>query len=252
MCPTAVSRSTAAAPSRSDIARIRREQIVQAAVDVIVAEGLHRLSLSKIEQRTGMKRGQLTYYFPRWEHILLAVFDRMLLLMCQRMQEAEGELPAHVEGKRGVPNVWDGIRKLFQMVLGPAPPLGPQFHVLQFTFLAQITHREDFRQRLASLYEEWRSGIAAHWQVTARSALAIAREVSPRTIASFVQAIVHGLGVQLAADPKAFDRAQMLKLCIGVLAPLFITGREAEESSPAPTPRGRPRRAKEAPHESSV
>jgi AcrR family transcriptional regulator len=248
VCPSPAQRATTnGPPSRIDIARIRREQIIQAAVDIIVEQGLHKLSLSKIEQRTGMKRGQLTYYFPKWEHILLAVFDRLLLLIMRRLHEAEGETPPDVEGKRGVPNAWECTRKMFQTILGDAPPLGPEFHALEYTFLAQITHREDFREKLASLYEEWRSGMAAHWQVTARPTLALAREVSPRTIASFLQAIVQGVGVQMSADPKAFDRAEMLKLCVGILAPLFAPSPEpiAAPRKAASTQRGRVRRAKE-------
>ena len=85
MCPVTTTRRAdlaAPLPQRIDIAAIRREQILQAAVDIIAGQGLHNLSLSRIEERTGMKRGQLTYYFKTWEDILLAVFDRLLLLMC--------------------------------------------------------------------------------------------------------------------------------------------------------------------------
>ena len=64
-------------PNHGDVARARREQIIEAAVRVITSRGLHNLSLSKIESWAGMKRGQLTYYFPTKEDILLGVFDRM-------------------------------------------------------------------------------------------------------------------------------------------------------------------------------
>jgi hypothetical protein len=65
--------------------------------------------------------------------------------------------------------------------------------------------------------------MAAHWQVTAKPAAVWTNNVSGQTVASFVQALMHGLTVQLAADPAAFDRAEMLELCVGVLAPLFTT-----------------------------
>src|SRR5690242_6399099 len=69
---------------RIDIASIRRQQIVEAAVEAIADRGLDHLSLAEIEQRAGMTRGQLTYYFKTKEDILLAVFDRLLERMCQR------------------------------------------------------------------------------------------------------------------------------------------------------------------------
>ena len=251
MCPTIASRRTpsADAPLRIDVARIRREQILKAAVDIIVEQGLQNLSLSRIEQRTGMKRGQLTYYFKTWEAILLAVFDRLLLLMCQKMHETSGDPLPPPDEKFGVAPVWEGVQKLLQMVLGPVP-LGVPFHALQYTFLAQISHRVDFRQRIASLYEEWRSGLAAHWFVSAKPALAVAGRVAPRTVASFVQAVVHGLSMQLAADPEAFDRTEMLQLCIGVFAPLFASPEAEGSAKPATSPRpGRPRRTKELSHD---
>ena len=49
---------------RIDVGSIRRDQIVQAAVSIIAEQGLQNLSLSEIEKKAGMSRGQLTYYFP--------------------------------------------------------------------------------------------------------------------------------------------------------------------------------------------
>ena len=71
--------------SHSDLGCARREQIVEAAMAIITEQGLQNLSLSEIEGRAGMSRGQLTYYFPAKEAILLAVFDRVVELMCRRV-----------------------------------------------------------------------------------------------------------------------------------------------------------------------
>src|SRR5207244_11081990 len=71
--------------ARVDVGAIRREQIVEAAVSIITEKGLQNLSLSEIEKKAGMSRGQLTYYFPTKEDILLAVFDRLVLLMHERV-----------------------------------------------------------------------------------------------------------------------------------------------------------------------
>jgi len=57
---------------------------MDAAEAIIAGQGIHRLSLGQIEKRAGMSRGQLTYYFPTKESILLAVFDRMLRRMIDR------------------------------------------------------------------------------------------------------------------------------------------------------------------------
>lgn len=202
----------------SEVAKARREQIIAAAVEIITSRGLHNLSLSKIELLAGMKRGQLTYYFPTKEDILLAVFDRLLLLICRHMSEGQD-----LDERQGHPDVWNCVQKMLATMLNSRPRIGAEFHALEYTFLAQIAHRKDFREKLAGVFGEWRDGMAAHWQATANPSSALVRHGSGRTLSSFVQALMHGLNVQLAADPNAFDRTEMLELCLGVLAPLFST-----------------------------
>jgi AcrR family transcriptional regulator len=213
-----------------EVGRLRREQIVDAAVAVIAAQGLQNLSLSAIEQKAGMSRGQLTYYFPAKEDILLAVFDRMLAMMHRQVQGNEDAPTPCVAG--GTP--WERLRGFLTFLI-LTPPSVPEFHALQYTFLSQIGHRADFRQRLASLYEQWRGHMAGDVaDDLARSPQA--PPVSPRTLASFVQALLHGLAVQCAADPDAYDRHEMLDLCLAVLAALLgqpEPDRQTSESAPA-------------------
>jgi AcrR family transcriptional regulator len=195
----------------SAIGNRRREQIIEAAVAVIAEQGLQNLSLSEIENKAGMSRGQLTYYFPAKEDILLAVFDRVVELMYRRMGTPEDTAQVPPEQQSG----WDWVQHLFK-ALFLKPPVSPEFGCLQYTFLAQIGHRGDFRRRLATLYEEWRGNMAMGL------ALDLAQgpkgpSVSPRALATLVQAILHGLGMQAAADPQAFDREEMVALCLDVL-----------------------------------
>src|SRR5262245_24678467 len=213
--------------ARVDIASIRREQIVEAAVAVITEQGIHNLSLSEIEQRAGMSRGQLTYYFPTKEDILLAVFDRLLQLMHQRIQAAEGGPHSCVAGA----TAWERLQHFLTFAL-LTPPQVPEFHSLQYTFLSQIGHREDFRARLANLYEEWRGHMAEDFakELPARRP---GRAVSPRTLASFVQALLHGLAMQRAADPEAYDRQEMLTLCLDVLGNYLRPAQQDPQSGKA-------------------
>ncbi len=111
------------------------------------------------------------------------------------------------------------------------PPLCPEFHCLQYTFLSQIGYREDFRERLATLYEEWRSGMAEG--LAADLAKLNGRgKTPPRALASLIQALLHGLTMQAAADPKAFDGPEMLQLCVDVLGNYL--GAAKENHAPAP------------------
>jgi AcrR family transcriptional regulator len=202
------------------VAAIRREQIVEAAAGIIATQGIQNLSLSEIEAHTGMSRGQLTYYFKTKEDILLAVFDRMVRRMRERFASADGPCRGAVD-----PDVWLLMQGILGMVLGQPPR--SEFSPLQYTFLAQIGHRDDFRQRLATLYEEWRSHMADDL-----SRQAPAPAADPRLLASLFQAIVHGLAMQLQADPVAFDRTRMLELCVAVLG--RVVNRRPANDRPKP------------------
>src|SRR3954452_9563632 len=118
---------------RGEVGRRRRGQVVEAAVGIIAECGLQELSLSAIEQRAGMSRGQLTYYFPAKEDILLAVFDRLLEMM---HQGAAGEA-----GRNGAPPCplpaggWERVRQFLRFML-LTPPEVPGFASRQYTLLS--------------------------------------------------------------------------------------------------------------------
>ncbi len=205
--------------ARVDVGSIRKQQILDAAIAIIDEQGLPDLSLSEIEKRAGMSRGQLTYYFPTKEDILVAVFDHLIRLMKERAQAAHGEggpcpLP---------PPSWERACLLLEKFLTEPPPM-PQLGSLQYTFLAQASHRDDFRTRLANLYKEWRHYIES--DVSAELARRQGRPASPRLFATLVQAIILGLAIQRAADPDSYDGRQMLELVLDVLGTYL---RPAEE-----------------------
>lgn len=217
------------ASARIDIASIRREQIIDAAIHIIAHQGLPNLSLSEIETHTGMKRGQLTYYFRRKEDILLAVFDRMIQQMKEQIEKGGPCLP----NPSMFSTVWERLCWLLPHVLAHESN-SREFQALQHTFLAEASHRTDYRERLSTLYDFLRQRMIDDMnqesitpphppQITA----------SPRTVASFVQAIIHGLKMQLTVDPQAFDREEMVRLCLQVLAPLFASAPRTDRSSAA-------------------
>lgn len=215
---------------RLDLARIRRQEIVEAAVAIIAEQGFQNLSLSEIEERAGMSRGQLTYYFPTKEDILLGVFDRLLLMMYERIG---------TPGEKAEASGWEWVQHLLRRV--PATPQGgAEFHSLQYTFLAQIGYREDFRQRLAALYEEWRGKMSAGL-ADDMNKRPPARPVSPRALATLVQALLHGLTMQQAADPDAFHREEMVDLCLDVLG-TYLWGHDRARPSRQGSVKARRRR----------
>jgi AcrR family transcriptional regulator len=206
----------------SAVARKRRDEIVTAAAEIISTQGLHRLSLAKIERKTGMARGHLTYYFRTKEDILLAVFDRMLA----RMVEAGiADAIAHGAPPPNSGKAFDALRVKFDRSFGahPVPP-DDGLHALVCTFMAQVRHRDDYREKLAATFAGWRGFLTAD----IASSVPADAPVRPEVLASVVMALFQGLGGQLAVDPDAFDRTEMAAACLKLLAPMFGRAQPAD------------------------
>lgn len=201
-------------PGLSETARKRRAEILDAAEAIIADRGIDELSLGKIEDRAGMSRGQLTYYFPTRESILLAVYERMIRRMLRSFLEGDGPKP--MTGR-----AWE----CFQFALGKhlepgSEERGKELFTLLFTFLARMNQRTEYREKLSEMYRGWRGHIATD----VANSVPEPRPVDPRIAASIFQALVLGIDVQLMIDPAAFDRAAMLDACTRLLAPVFKQG----------------------------
>lgn len=195
----------------SEVARRRREEIMDAAEAIIAGAGIDKLSLSQIEERAGMSRGQLTYYFKTREAILLAVYQRMLRRMIQEFLAEEGPKP--MTGR-----AWDCFRHAVTEHLKPARlERVATLYSLLFTLLAQMGHRPDYRSRLAEIYDGWRT----HIQTDLEQSVAPPYPFDTRVAASLIQAVIQGLEIQLMIDPQAFDRTAMAEACTRLFAPLF-------------------------------
>jgi AcrR family transcriptional regulator len=200
-------------PADSAVARQRRDEIVSAATAIIAEQGLHKLSLARIERRAGMTRGQLTYYFPAKEDILLAVFDRMLAGM---IAHATAQAEQHGLPTAGPAVAWERLKVgLADLLLCPGPKPGDTLMPLVHTFLAQVQHRPDYRAKIAATNADWRGMVAADIRLNEQAG------PPPTALASVVMALFQGLGSQLAVDPEAFDRAAAYDLCLRMLAPFF-------------------------------
>lgn len=208
---------------RVDIGSIRRAQIVEAACRVIHRKGIQGASLAEIEQEAGVSRGVLTYHFPSKEDIILAVFDATIARI---KAGAEADLGMAESG-------WGRLERGIDFLLR-RKPANDEFDSLGYTFLAQMSHREDFRARLAAQYAEIRGMIAEDLAERAKQAGRTADEV--KALAAIVHGAFSGLIMQINVEPGALDRDtvhRVLKAMIaGYLGP-DEGGRAEEPSAPA-------------------
>ena len=58
------------------------------------------------------------------------------------------------------------------------------------------------------------------------------KKASPRAVATLVQAVIHGLFVQRAADPDAYDREEVVELLLDMLGAYLRPGEATNGKSP--------------------
>lgn len=172
---------------RVDVGAVRRAQIVEAATRVIARKGFHNATLAEVESEARISRGMMTYHFPTKDAMILAVFDSLI----ERLRgETFGSSPADALTGRARIDHWIGT------VVERSS--GDEIPSLLYAFLAQMAHREDYRERLASFYAGLRDDLASDL----RAAHCLG---DPHDLAALLVAMVHGLAVQLAADPHGLE-----------------------------------------------
>lgn len=225
----------------------RKGEIIDAAAQIVSEHGIQKLSLSEIEKRTGMCRGQLTYYFKTKEQILIALYDRVISLMHER---AAMEAPDMLGPRPDPQKAEDRISHVLGMVLEPNHLVNQHLHALQHTFLSQISHRDDLRKKLADLYREWRQCLSRDVEAIRTAGKKVNNDkhgkyqegnLAPTSeeVATVYQALLHGLGMQIAADPNCVDVTRMATICKSLMANLVIWSKEGVSPNPlCSTPKG--------------
>ena len=180
-----------------------------------------------------MSRGQLTYYFPAKEDILLAVFDRLLQLMHERVGRPRRRAPVRTPAARlGVAAALADDRRCCSR------RACPEFHALAVHLPVADRPPRGFPRAAGEAVR----GVARRtWRADLAGDLASRRgaAVSPRTFATLVQALLHGLAMQRAADPDAYDRAgnaRPVPRHAGQLPAHPRHGTQAATRTAAPTP----------------
>lgn len=64
------------------------DAIFEATIQVLLAEGIHRLTTTRVAARAGVSVGTMYQYFPHKQALLYALNERYLDILAERMEEA--------------------------------------------------------------------------------------------------------------------------------------------------------------------
>ena len=182
--------------------QIRRQQIIDAAKQALIEGGANSLVLRDVADQIGITHGNLQYYFPTKNDLLIAIFDQAVEKYTESMKVAvsetstrKGRLDAIIDA--GIAELKSPETALWRMMMSLADH-NPD--------MATILKKEN------DLYE----------QVVAEELELISPDLSlqrRRHIARIIHAILDGLGVQFSYEDA--DGPEMRALASEIKIALF-------------------------------
>jgi len=136
-------------PASTENGQRSRDRVLNAALDLITEAGIDQVRIAEIARRAGMSSGQVMYYFPSKEHILLETLawrDHQDII---RTRAALGKATG----------AWRQLELFIGRYL-PASPADPGW-ILWMEVWARAPHNRQVSQRLEELLRLWRDELAA-------------------------------------------------------------------------------------------
>jgi AcrR family transcriptional regulator len=144
--------------ARVDVRSIRRDQILDAAEELVAQRGWAHTSFAEICREAGVSNGVLTYHFKDKEDLLLALYERT---SCTWKEHFDTECP----GTFGV-----GVNPFLPFVRESAAAVeeDPKVFLLLLRYLSEASDHPDVRERIQGMFAEMRAKvgaeIAAAWE----------------------------------------------------------------------------------------
>ena len=173
---------TAVGPSKGER---RKEQILDAARDVLIARGPEGFVLREVAERVGITHSNLQYYFPTTADLLVATFEREVL-------KYTAAATASIDRGHGLHAQIKGI-----VASGMRLNMAPEIALWRMA-LGVAEHNDDMAAVLQLVNEQYRRSVAADLQ---RIAPGLPADRIP-SMTRALQAVLDGLAYQLALDPQ--------------------------------------------------
>jgi len=179
-------------PEQSEkIREERREQILQAALEVFAEKGYHNARVSDVAARAGVSQGTIYWYFKSKEELFEAAFMGRINTMFEPIvQLLQQQLPPQAKLLAGIEASLDLMVQDIELF----------YLLLQAISIPEVARllAYDFQK----FYQEMIEMVA--------SLLRDLDDPDPRATASLLIAVLDGLGFQYMINPELFDRDRVL------------------------------------------
>jgi|SRR5262245_2303440 len=189
---------------RPRVAPVRRAEIVKATIRCLARQGSAGLTMKKVAGEARVSPGILHYYFASKRAILVAALDVVMADLDRRVAAlSAGSRDARAQ-----------LRAVIRGCLGLAEEQR-EFWVVFVEFWGEMMRDRELSRINAALYQRLRRALGA--TVAQGTRAGHFRRVPPEEAGAVVLALVDGLSLQRAFDPRTLSLEQAVRACEDVV-----------------------------------
>lgn len=173
--------------TRKEQKEIRRQQIIQAALDLFLQHGYYGTKTSQISRRAGISEGLLFHYFPTKENLL----EELVKIGVDGMR-----MPMQTTAENGLDFFYQFTKMLFENV-GKNPLIAKMF-----VFMGHVVQAEDIPERIQRLAVSVDTIVSSRSMVEAGQRDGSIRKGDTMALSNMYWCAVHGIMEQYAVHPE--------------------------------------------------
>lgn len=185
-----------------------RDRILKKTRRLIVEKGFNNTSISEIIAATGVKKGNLYYYFPSKNALGLAV-------LMDAEQEFFALLSASFTGPTALARVWNSCAAILKAQQKSNFVGGCIFGN---TALEMSDCNDEYAGVIQKIFSKWSSLLTEHLQEAVKNG-ELGRTAAPESLAQIIVAVIEGGIMMSRVSQGKNDLAECLKTLRAVLAP---------------------------------
>jgi AcrR family transcriptional regulator len=209
--------------------RATRDRVLQAAANLLLAEGLSAFNMDRVRQEASVSGSQLAHYFTDKQELIRAVVQRQI----------EGVLEFHRQPKLGGLDTFADWERWIELNMGYLRKIGYRGTATYHTLAGQLAKYDDAtRKTFAEGYWRWVTLLEDSF-ARMKSRGVLVGSAQPRQLALVVVCLHQGAGTLTYAYREEWPLAGITRFAVNYLR-LFAA--DPAERAPRPTLRTRKRR----------
>ncbi len=197
-------------PGKKASETLRRQQILKAAHQVALGQGIDGLTVRAVAVRARLSHGLVLFHFKRKDQLVSALLDRVLA----------ATLSLRVaEGIAGIGGPLDRLRALLRQEVDRLSG-DPRQVRLFLEYWAFGTRRRAIRQKISLALEHYRAAFRSLAEEVLQAEGTRFPGVTPEGLAAIAVSFINGCALQTMIDPDQFDVGEYLTAVQGILGRL--------------------------------